>query len=249
MTSPEVWAEYIATGSVSIRNHIVTGHIPLVRYVVARMRTGLPSHVDHEDLVSYGTFGLIDAVERYDPDRGVRFETYATTRIRGSILDELRAMDWAPRSVRSAHRDVRRAVDELAGALGRQPTHAEVAQHLGVDEAQVHEALTRAEHANVDDLTLVSREDSAFEQHPVDHTESDPALHVELTRARLALAEAMSGLAPAHQAVLQLYYRHGPDGERLKLREVGSVLGIGAGKATRLYTEACLVLRERLALA
>ena len=126
-----LWHEYRKTGEQSLRERLILTYAPLVKYVAGRVGSGLPSHVDESDLVQYGLLGLIGAIERYDPDRDVKFETYAIARIKGSIIDELRALDWVPRSVRSRARDIERAIAELERTLRRAPTDDEIASKLG----------------------------------------------------------------------------------------------------------------------
>src|SRR5438874_1823132 len=122
-----LWLEYRARKDPALRDRLIVTYAPLVKYVAGRLGSGLPAHVDDEDLVSYGLLGLISAIERYEPDRDVKFETYAIARIRGAIIDELRALDWVPRSVRSRARDIERAIGELEAKLGRVPTDEEIA--------------------------------------------------------------------------------------------------------------------------
>src|SRR5919109_439224 len=129
-----LWREYRRTRDQGIRDRLILTYAPLVKYVAGRVGSGLPAHVDDGDLVQYGLLGLISAIERYDPDRDVKFETYAISRIKGSIIDELRAMDWVPRSVRSRARDIERAIAALEARLGRAPTDEEVAGKLGLTE-------------------------------------------------------------------------------------------------------------------
>src|SRR2546422_9695535 len=135
-----MWREYRASGDRNLRDRLILNYSPLVKYVAGRVGSGLPSHVDESDLVQYGLLGLIGAIERYDPDRDVKFETYAIARIKGSIIDELRAMDWVPRSVRSRARDIERAIGGLEAKLGRAPTDDEIASKLGIDTDELEDS-------------------------------------------------------------------------------------------------------------
>ena len=126
------WDRWLKRRSSSARDHLIVSYAPLVKFVAGRVGAGLPSTVDPGDLVSSGVLGLIDAIERFDPQRGVKFETFATPRIRGAIYDGLRELDWVPRSVRSRAREVERAIADLESTLGRTPTDAEVADHLAI---------------------------------------------------------------------------------------------------------------------
>src|SRR5215831_14537480 len=125
-----LWQEYREKRDKSVRDRLILTYAPLVKYVAGRLGSGLPAHVDEGDLVSYGLLGLIGAIERYDPERDVKFETYAIARIKGSIIDELRAMDWVPRSVRARARDIERAIAELEARLGTTPTDEQIAQKI-----------------------------------------------------------------------------------------------------------------------
>ena len=126
----------------ALRDRLILTYAPLVKYVAGRLGSGLPAHVDENDLVSYGLLGLIGAIERYDPERDVKFETYAIARIKGSIIDELRAMDWVPRSVRARARDIERAIAELERKLHRAPTDDEISDKLGISTDELEESLT-----------------------------------------------------------------------------------------------------------
>src|SRR5881398_2001499 len=150
-----LWREYAKSKDQAARDRLILTYAPLVKYVAGRLGSGLPAHVDENDLVSYGLLGLIGAIERYDPDRDVKFETYAITRIRGAIIDELRAMDWVPRSVRARAREIERAIAELEARLGRAPTDEEIAAKIGISVDELEESLTdisRSSIAALDEL-------------------------------------------------------------------------------------------------
>ena len=128
-----LWQEYRKTGDRAVRDRLILTYAPLVKFVAGRLGSGLPAHVDEGDLVSYGLLGLIGAIERFDPDREIKFETYAIARIKGAIIDELRALDWVPRSVRARARDIERAIAELEKKLHRAPTDEEIASQARHD--------------------------------------------------------------------------------------------------------------------
>src|SRR5713101_3821575 len=134
-----VWLEYRRTKDRAIRDRLIVMYSPLVKYVAGRLGSSLPAHVDEGDLVSYGLLGLIGAIERFDLDRDIKFETYAIARIRGAIIDELRALDWVPRSVRSRAREIERAISGLEAKLGRAPTDDEIAAKIGISEEELEE--------------------------------------------------------------------------------------------------------------
>jgi RNA polymerase sigma factor FliA len=154
-----LWVEFRKSRDKRLRDRLILNYAPLVKYVAGRLGSGLPAHVDEGDLVSYGLLGLIGAIERYDPDRDVKFETYAIARIKGSIIDELRAMDWVPRSVRARARDIERAVAELEARLGRAPTDEEISEKLGVTQEELDDSLSeisRSSIAALDELWTIS---------------------------------------------------------------------------------------------
>src|SRR6187549_2162018 len=150
-----LWQEFKRTGDRGLRDRLILTYAPLVKYVAGRLGSGLPAHVDEGDLVSYGLLGLIGAIERYDPTRDIKFETYAISRIKGAIIDELRALDWVPRSVRSRAREIERAIAELESRLGRAPTDEEIAAKVGITTDELENSLTeisRSSMAALDEL-------------------------------------------------------------------------------------------------
>src|SRR6476646_7424438 len=154
-----LWQDYRATHDQAARDRLILTYAPLVKFVAGRLGSSLPSHVDENDLVSYGLLGLIGAIERFDPDRQIKFETYAIARIKGAIIDELRALDWVPRSVRSRARDIERAICELGRKLHRAPTDEEISEKLGISTDELDESLSeigRSSIAALDELWTIS---------------------------------------------------------------------------------------------
>src|SRR5213592_1329225 len=137
-----LWLDFTRTRDKGLRDRLILTYAPLVKYVAGRIGSGLPAHVDEGDLVSYGLLGLIGAIERFDPQRDIKFETYAIARIKGAIIDELRALDWVPRSVRSRAREIERAIATLEAKLGRAPTDEEIAKKVGITVEELEESLT-----------------------------------------------------------------------------------------------------------
>src|SRR6188474_1614416 len=155
----DLWRRYKVDGDASARERLVVAYSPMVKFVAGRLGAGLPSHVDDADLISYGLMGLIGAIERFEPERGIKFETFAMTRIRGSIIDELRSLDWVPRSVRSRAREIERAMLDLENKLRRPPTDPEIAAAIGITEEEFQDSLTaisRTSVAALDELWQVS---------------------------------------------------------------------------------------------
>ena len=136
------WEEYVKTQNPVIRDKFIRQYMALVKYVAGKVSVGLPNSVEYEDLVGFGQFGLLDAIKKYDPAKGVKFKTYAVTRIRGAIFDELRQLDWVPRSVRQKSREIEDAICELESKLGRSATDSEVASSLNMSEEEYHRTLS-----------------------------------------------------------------------------------------------------------
>jgi RNA polymerase sigma factor for flagellar operon FliA len=243
-----LWREYRVRRDPALRDRLIVTYAPLVKYVAGRLGSGLPAHVDDEDLVSYGLLGLIGAIERYDPDRDVKFETYAIARIRGAIIDELRALDWVPRSVRSRARDIERAIAELEGKLGRVPADEEIAAKLGLSNEELDESLSeiaRSSIAALDELWTISGSsgDQVALIDTIEDTEApDPQGALSQTELREAIADAIARLPEREKLVVTLYYY-----EELTLREIGEVLGVTESRVSQLHTKAILRLKARLA--
>jgi RNA polymerase sigma factor for flagellar operon FliA len=242
-----LWLEYRRTGDQAIRDRLILTYAPLVKYVAGRLGSGLPAHVDEGDLVSYGLLGLMGAIERYEPDRDVKFETYAIARIKGAIIDELRAMDWVPRSVRSRAREIERAIAELEAKLGTAPTDEQIAAKVGITVEELEESLSeiaRSSIAALDELWTVSGGDGdqvALIDTIEDTDAPDPQRSLSQTEMREAIADAIARLPEREKLVVTLYYY-----EELTLREIGEVLGVTESRVSQLHTKAILRLKARL---
>ncbi len=242
-----LWRKYRASRDRQLRDRLILTYAPLVKFVAGRLGSGLPAHVDEGDLVSYGLLGLIGAIERYDPDRDVKFETYAIARIKGSIIDELRAMDWVPRSVRARARDIERAIGELEAQSGRAPSEEEIAAKLGVSQDELGENLleiSRSSIAALDELWTVSSSggDQVALIDTIEDTQGpEPQAALAQTEMREALGEAIARLPEREKLVVTLYYY-----EELTLREIGEVLGVTESRVSQLHTKAILRLKARL---
>ena len=242
-----LWQEYRAGRDKAVRDRLILTYAPLVKYVAGRLGSGLPAHVDEGDLVSYGLLGLIGAIERYEPDRDIKFETYAIARIRGAIIDELRALDWVPRSVSSRARQIERAIGELEARLGRAPTDEEIAAKVGVTVEELDDALTDISRSSIgalDELWSVSADgDQVSLLDTIEDTNvARPADVLDETEMREALADAIARLPEREKLVVTLYYY-----EELTLREIGEVLGVTESRVSQLHTKAVLRLKSRLA--
>jgi RNA polymerase sigma factor FliA len=243
----ELWDAYKRAGHQSARDELILRYAPLVQYVAGRLGTGLPSHVERADLVSYGIFGLIDAVQRFDPDRGCRFETYAIARIKGNILDELRSLDWVPRSVRATARSIEATLARLEAHLRRSPSDAELADALGIGEQQLQQALSQISLMSL--MRFDAAVGAATDGTPLtvsdvlaDGGEDDPLAAIELVELRRLLADAIERLTERERVVVSLYYHDG-----LTLAEIGEVLGVTESRAWQIHAKAVTRLRMRMA--
>jgi RNA polymerase sigma factor FliA len=244
--SRSLWLDYRRTREKAIRDRLIVNYSPLVKYVAGRLGSGLPAHVEEADLVSYGLLGLMSAIDRYDPERDIKFETYAIARIRGSIIDELRTLDWVPSSVRSWAREIERAIRELETKLSRAPTDEEIAEKVGITTQELEDSLidiSRTSIAALDELWSTSSEgDQVSLLDTLEDPESiKPAEALDENEMREALAEAIDRLPEREKLVITLYYY-----EELTLREIGEVLGVTESRVSQLHTKAILRLRSRL---
>jgi len=243
----DLWGEFTTRRTQVLRDRLVLHYAPMVKYVAGRVGTGLPQHVDPADLVQAGIFGLIDAIDRFEPERGWKFETYAMQRVRGAILDDLRAQDWVPRSVRSKARTVQAAMGRLESVLHRSPTDAEVAVEadLTVSELQLlYKEMSMTSIIALEDLVGGDGESGGLSAADVlaDEHALDPVDVFESEEARGLLAEAVAGLPERDRTVVTLYYF-----ENLTLAEIGVVLGVTESRICQLHTRAVLRLRTRIA--
>jgi RNA polymerase sigma factor FliA len=244
-----LWRAYKSTGDQTARDRLILSYSPLVKYVAGRLGSGLPAHVDEGDLVSYGLLGLIGAIERFDPDRDIKFETYAVSRIRGSIIDELRSLDWVPRSVRARAREIERAIAKLEAKLGRAPTDEEIADSIGISEDELQASLldiSRTSIAALDELWTSSSHGGdpvALIDTIPDEASAEPQAMADV-EVREALAEAIARLPERERLVITLYYY-----EELTLKEIGEVLGVTESRVSQLHTKAVLRLKPGLSAA
>jgi RNA polymerase sigma factor FliA len=241
-----LWRRYKERGDQLARERLILTYAPLVKYVAGRMSSALPAHVEEADLISYGLQGLIGAVERFDPGRQVKFETYAVARIKGSIIDELRSLDWVPRSVRARAREIERKSAELEHRLQRAPTDEELAGALNMTLEEFETAITQIHNSSIvalDEMWTVSSggEPLSLIDTIGDSRLTDPAALLDVTELRDTLADAIARLPDREKIVIALYYYDG-----LTLREIGEVLGVTESRVSQLHTKAILRLKGRL---
>jgi RNA polymerase sigma factor for flagellar operon FliA len=245
----QLWSEYKRSGDRRARDQLIVRYSPLVKFVAGRVSAGLPQSIEQADLVSYGMFGLIDAIEKFDTDRNIKFETYAITRIKGAIIDELRSIDWVPRSVRAKARAVEQTYASLEASLGRAPTDAEVASALQISEADLQQIFGQISYIGIVALDEVisgggERGDSVTLGDSLADRGEGPMAAFEVEEMKQILAGAINRLGDREKIVLSLYYY-----ENLTLAQIGQVLGVTESRVCQIHTKAVMQLRGRLIMA
>jgi len=242
----ELWKEYKKAKSSAIRDKFIRQYMPLVKYVAGKLAVGLPSSVEYDDLVGFGQFGLLDAIEKFDPDKNVKFKTYAVTRIRGAIFDELRQLDWIPRSVRQKSKEIEDTISDLEAKLGRTASDTEIAKQLGVTEDEYHQTVMK-----VSGTSVLSVSDVWYSGNDNDHlsigdsiespSSLNPDVIVEREEIRRVITQAINELPEKEKMVIVLYYH-----EDLTFKEIGQVLDVSESRISQLHSKANLRLRSKL---
>lgn len=241
------WVAYKERGDLQAREQLIVNYIHLVKYVAGRLAMGLPPYVDVDDLYSYGTFGLINAVERFDHTRGVKFETYAITRIKGSILDGLRSMDWVPSSLRQRAKELEDAYARLENRLGRSATDEEVAKELGADPDDVGKLvsdLSRTHLLSLEEMWPAGDGDEgefSLKDLIGDEKAEDPFESAAASEIKDVLGQAITMLPEKEKLVVTLYYYEG-----LTAKEIGEIMGLSVSRISQLHSKALLRLRGKL---
>ena len=246
MSEDELWALYRRSKDPKIREAFIRQYAPLVKYVAGKVAANMPSTVEFEDLVGFGVFGLLDAIDKFDPEKNVKFKTYAVTRIRGAIFDELRSIDWVPRSVRQKTKEIEDAVVGLEAKLGRPASDSEIANTLGLSEDELTKTMLKISGTSV--LSLNDVWYSGDESDKISIGESiespmslNPDSAVEREEIKRVIVQAISELPDKEKKVLVLYYY-----EDLTLKEIGQVLEVTESRVSQLHTKAILRLRAKL---
>lgn len=242
-----LWKEYSVSRNLKVREQLLLRYLPLVKYITSKMMFSLPSCVDYNDLLSAGIMGLLGALERFDPDQGVKFETFVLPRIKGAILDELRALDWAPRSLRSKARLVEKTSEQLEKELGREASSQEIAGRLNMDIEEYDNVLHELSKAS-----LLSLDGSRVEESNTNFTSmydllenpasEDPEGCIEDQETKAVLVQAIEGLNEQEKIVMALYYY-----EELTLKEIGQVLNITESRVSQIHSKAVETLKSALA--
>ncbi len=245
-TEDELWIEFKKTKSSQLRDKFIRQYMPLVKYVAGKVSVGMPGSVDFDDLVGYGQFGLLDAINKFDPEKNVKFKTYAVTRIRGAIFDELRTLDWVPRSVRQKSREIEDTIVQLESKLGRPASDSEVANAMGISEDEYHQTILK-----VSGTSVLSLNDVWYSGEESEHvsigdciespTSLNPDVIVEREEIRRVIIEAINELPEKEKMVLVLYYH-----EDMTFKEIGQVLEVSESRVSQLHTKANLRLRAKL---
>lgn len=245
-STDELWRAYKAFNDRSARQELIARYAPLVKYVAGRVAVNLPPSVDEGDLIGYGSLGLIDAIERFNPQRGVKFETYAIARIRGSIIDGLRSMDWVPVSVRHRNRVVENTIRDLENRLGRSATDEEIARELGISVEEYNQRIQDMAGSAIlsfEDIWGNQEESESSGKTPdiKDERAPDPLDEAEWNARREALAMAIASLPERERLVVALYYYEG-----LTVKEIAYIMGVSPSRVSQLHTKAVIRLRAAL---
>ncbi len=241
-----LWDDYKTNGTQPARDQLIVHYSPLVKYVAGRVAVGLPQNVEQSDLVSYGMFGLIDAIEKFDLERGYKFETYAISRIKGAILDELRSIDWVPRSVRAKARNLDKAFSRLEAKLHRAPTEEELADEMKITLTQLQTIMGQISFVGIvalDEMLSAGgdRGETLTLGDTIADSDAGPVGQFEVEEMRSLLAESINKMNEREKMVLTLYYYEG-----LTLADIGDVLGVTESRVCQIHTKAVLQLRSRM---
>ena len=242
----ELWVSYKKKKDPLIRESFIKQYAPLVKYVAGKVAATMPHSVDFDDLVGFGVFGLIDAIDKFDPDKNVKFKTYAVTRIRGAIFDELRSIDWVPRSVRQKSKEIEEAIVETEAKLGRPATDSEIAGSMGLTDSEFAKTMLKVSGTSILSLSDVwYTADDSDKVSIGDSIESPSSLNpdaiIEREEIKRVIVQSIQELPDKEKKVLVLYYY-----EDLTLKEIGKVLEVTESRISQLHTKAILRLRAKL---
>ena len=243
----ELWVLYKKSKERTIRDYFIKKYAPLVKYVAGKVAMGKPGNIEYDDLVGFGVFGLMDAIEKFDPQKNGKFKTYAVTRIRGAIYDELRSIDWVPRSIRQKAKEVEQAILRIEGKTGKGASDQEIADELSIDLREFYTTMTK-----ISSTSMLSLSDSWFSGDDSDKisimdtiespSKMNPDISVERDSVKQLIVNAINELPDKEKKVLVLYYY-----EDLTLKEIGEVLAVTESRVSQLHTKAIIMLKAKLA--
>ena len=234
----QVWQDYVKTRDNQLKERLILEYAPLVKFLAGRLSVHIGHRVEYDDLIGYGIFGLMDAIEKFDIDKGFKFETYASLRIRGSIIDSIRKLDWVPRDLRQKNKQVEAVYAELELALGREPKEQEIAEKLQMSVKETRDLMKKANVANLvslDDYLEQNHEDSLLAN------DDNPEKTYDKTEIRTTLIEAIDKLLDKEKQVISLYYF-----EDLTLKEISKIMGVSESRISQLHSKAVIKLRTKL---
>ena len=239
----ELWVRYKTKGDDAARERLILHHMRIVKYIAGRMAIHVPSNIDMNDLVGWGLLGLLDAIEKFDHQQDIKFTTYASIRIRGSIIDQIRSLDWAPRSLRSLARRVGSAREKLRHEKGGEPSSEDIARDLNLDPEQVDDAMRQLQTAQILSLDDYLPAEDSSESRKIDVTTSasvqSPGQVAETNERQERLVQIILQLPDQQQKVLNLYYY-----EELTLKEIGAVLDVTESRVCQIHSAAMKQLRK-----
>lgn len=239
----EIWKQYGQTKDPLLREKLILEYAHLVKYVAGRLSIYFGSNVEYDDLVGFGVFGLIDAIDKFDINKGVKFETYASLRIRGSVIDSIRELDWVPRSLRQKNKELEKTYAELENELGHSATDAEIAKKMGISVDELHKIINE-----VNITAMISLEDFLEQNYdsgldiPNYNRDDRPESHIEMTEIKDILADSIDKLPEKEKLVISLYYY-----EEMTLKEISAIMGVSESRISQLHTKAILRLKGKLA--
>lgn len=246
MLAEEMWEKYLDTKDEKWKQELTVEYLPLVKEVARRMSMGLPGHIEYDDLVSWGVIGLLDALEKYRPDKGSQFKSYAAVRIKGAILDELRRFSWVPRSLLQNMKKVEEGFRSLENKLGREATPQELADYMGVSSSYINKTLTQVNNSSLVSLetVLFNSEDSQNKKvlrDMISCKAKGPEEHLETKEKTRLLKEALDRLSKRERLVLSLYYH-----EELTMKEIGEVMKLSESRVSQIHSRSVMKLRDYL---
>lgn len=238
----KLWKVYAETKDLEIREKLILEYLHLVKYIAGRMNIYFASNIDYDDLVSYGIFGLIDAIDKFDINKGVKFETYASLRIRGSIIDSVRELDWIPRTLRQKNKELERIQSELEMEYGRTPTDEEVAAKMKISLKEYNKLLSQVNLGSLVSLDEYIEQNIQIETEVLaDNSQDSPEHNLEITEMKKILGETIDRLPEKEKLVISLYYF-----DELTLKEISLIMKVSESRVSQLHTKAIMRLRDRL---